>query len=133
MKRSVMILTAGLVLISLVAILVFALKSDNRVYAEEDAAVINEIEVGDTFVVELKENPSTGFSWHCTIENDRIIYLDSDQFIPAEDEGIVGAPGKHEFIFKALEKGSVQIKFEYYQTWESENVAETYVFNFVVK
>lgn len=133
MKKTVLWVVSVLIVLGLAASVLFLIKPESRVYAEEDATAIIEIEAGDTFIITLKENPSTGFSWHCTIDPETAISLVSDQFIVTESEDIVGAPGKHEFVFKATEAGKALLKFEYYQPWEPENIEETYLFNFTVR
>lgn len=132
MKKSIT-LVAVLAFLGLAAFAFFGVKPESKIYAEEDASKIIEIEVGDIFKVELKENPSTGFSWHCRVDQETVIILDAEQFSPSESEQIVGAAGKHEFVFKAMKVGAAQVTFEYYQSWEPENIDETYVFNFVVQ
>ena len=133
MKKSVIWVIAALVLIVMGALVVFLANPQSRVYAEEDAMGTIEIGVGDTFIIKLKENPSTGFSWHYVVEPETAINLDSDEYAEDASGNLVGAPGQHEFVFKAVESGTARVTFEYYRDWEVENVEETYLFNFVIR
>ena len=133
MNRTVIWVIAILIVLGLTASVMFFMKPESKVYAEDDSAAVIKIEKGDTFTIELKENPSTGYSWHCIADPKTAISLDSDQFIVTGAGDIVGAPGKHEFTFKTMETGNVKLKFEYYRPWDPENVEETYLFNFTVR
>jgi predicted secreted protein len=69
----------------------------------------------DTFAIVLDAKPTTGFSWHCTIDNEDIISLQSEEFIKHQSkEPITGAPGKQYYEFTTTDKGTATIKFEYY-------------------
>ncbi|MDY6826795.1 MAG: protease inhibitor I42 family protein [Bacillota bacterium] len=108
-------------------------ESGNNIFTVEDAAGIIEIEHGETFIVKLEENPSTGYNWHWTVGPEGVVVLDSEEFIAAEDEEVVGVPGRHEFVFRAEEAGEAEVVFQYYRDWEPENIAETHVFKLIVK
>jgi len=122
-----------LVLLITVATVAYDVNADNRVYAETDAEKVIEVRAGDSFYIKLEENPSTGFTWHYTADNDDILILDSDQFIPPKTEGLVGAPGAHEYKFLAFKTGETKVQFDYYQEWEPENIDKTFVYNVKVK
>lgn len=133
MNRTVIWVIAILIVLGLTASVMFFMKPESKVYAEDDSVAVIKIEKGNTFTIELKENPSTGYSWHYTADPETAINLDSDRFIVTGTGDIVGAPGKHEFTFKAMETGNVQLKFEYYRPWDPENVEETYLFNITAR
>jgi len=108
-------------------------ESGNNIFTGEDAGGVIKIGKDQTFTVALEENPSTGFSWHWTVNPEGAVVLDGDEFTSAEDEELVGAPGRHQFVFRAEDEGEAEIVFQYYRDWEPENIAETYTFNISVK
>jgi len=133
MKKSVLWVTSALVILALFAVAIFLMRPENRVYTENDAEEIIEIGTGEVFIIELKENPSTGYSWHYTLEPQELISLYSDQYTANETENLVGAAGKHEYVFKAMSAGNAQIIFDNYRSWEPDVVEKTYVFNVTVQ
>ncbi|OPL10662.1 MAG: hypothetical protein AVO34_10325 [Firmicutes bacterium ML8_F2] len=108
-------------------------ESENYFFTVEDAVGEIEIGKGETFTIELEENPSTGFSWHWTVNPEGAVVLDADEFAPAENEELVGAPGSHQFVFRAEEAGEAEVLFQYYRDWEPENITETYTFNVAIE
>lgn len=70
---------------------------------------------------ELRENPSTGYTWSFTISNKEVIELIDDEFIQNEANGeVVGAGGTHRWSFRGLLEGEARLEFRYYRTWEGE-------------
>ena len=87
-----------------------------------ETGITYEIPLGGIAVVELEENASTGYSWQYFIENEDMLSFDSDKTIlDNTNPALVGAPIKHEWKFKALEKGTTSIKFAYLRSWEIED------------
>lgn len=79
--------------------------------------------------VTLPSNPaSTGFEWELTGISDETVLEQADhQFVPPEDTGMVGAPGKEIWTFKALSEGNSTITMEYSQPWvNGTKAAETF-------
>ena len=91
-----------------------------------------EVVVGESFVVSLAENPSTGFSWHYRIADQGVIALISDAYIHG-GSNLPGSGGQHNWKFKALKKGSSKIIFSYYREWEKDKVASNYEYTVTVK
>jgi inhibitor of cysteine peptidase len=132
-KRS-MIVVMVIILLGISFFGIFQRDTGQKVFNEKDSSSVIDIKVGDSFVVELEENLSTGYTWHCTIVHEEIVDLESDEYMePDKTDNMVGVPGTHQYKFIALNNGSTQIKFEYYRDWEPENIAENYVFNVSVR
>lgn len=92
-----------------------------------------EVDVGEKFNIVLDENPTTGFAWHYEIVDETVLALDSDEYVPDEVPGnVVGSGGEHIWKFKALKKGSTKILFEYYRSWDKQNIADTREYNITV-
>ena len=94
------------------------------------------IAVAGTLMVTLESNATTGFQWELASISDQTVLEQVDhQFVsPPEDTGMVGAPGKEVWTFKALKEGSSTISMEYSQPWEGgTKAAETFSLTVVVK
>jgi predicted secreted protein len=74
--------------------------------------------------ITLKENPTTGYTWKCSMDRIGILELESDEY-KGEDisETLIGAGGEHSWYFKGISKGHVAVDFLYYRPWEGENSA----------
>ncbi|MDK2954498.1 MAG: inhibitor of cysteine peptidase [Kosmotoga sp.] len=88
----------------------------------------------DKAVIELYENPSTGYLWHFDIFGSDIIEFQNKRVEPSSDSTAVGAPVKVIWLFKALKKGKATIIFRLYRPWEGkENAVDLKVFNIVIE
>jgi inhibitor of cysteine peptidase len=78
-----------------------------------------ELSPGDSLVVTLDSNPSTGFSWSIAgISAEAVIEKASNEFQGA-DTGMMGAGGQEVWTFKALDKGTSTIEMQYSRPWET--------------
>jgi len=79
---------------------------------------------GNQLTVILNENPSTGYSWSYQMDQGGIVELVSDGFVSgATDSNMVGAGGKHQWMFRSLAAGKVEIAFHYFRPWEDISTA----------
>ena len=103
------------------------------VLTEADNGTVKSIKVGETLLVQLRGNPTTGFVWERTDSLLEAVLepLDEGVFIP-DDENLVGAGGLWEFRFKALTFGSTPIDFVYWRPWEEE-VVDTFSVMIIVR
>lgn len=76
-----------------------------------------EVIKGDNFIVRLDENPTTGFEWSIEV-SDGLVVL-SDEYIPPQDEGLVGAGNVHVWEIRAVETGTQQVNGIYKRPWEN--------------
>ena len=92
------------------------------------------VNAGDSFIIALESNPTTGFEWMAEIEGDHISYL-GKEFVSAHDAdtNVVGAGGMEYFTYKAESKGSSDVLFSYARTWESVQPLEKKTFHIIVK
>ena len=88
---------------------------------------------GETFKVQMKGNPTTGYMW--ILEKPQLLNKNivsplnlqeenSGEYTPdAHERGMVGFGGVYEFTFKAGKSTGelVNLNFAYKRTWESEN------------
>ncbi|HYD81338.1 MAG TPA: protease inhibitor I42 family protein [Paucimonas sp.] len=77
-----------------------------------------ELAQGESLVVRLKENPTTGYRW--TVESADGLTLEGD------GGGAAGAPGTaglHEFRFRALQAGRHELRMKHWREWEGDKSA----------
>lgn len=88
------------------------------------------VNVGDTILVVLEGNPTTGYSWAGALDEQSAAVLEQQgEPVYAEDtveEDVVGAGGAFTFTFTAAEEGEATITLVYARTWESVDPAETF-------
>ena len=80
------------------------------------------VKKGETFVVELESNGSTGYSWDLQLIAGKArllkkVYNSSVNGGPM----LVGSGGRESFIFKAEEAGIIELKAEYRRPWKKNN------------
>jgi inhibitor of cysteine peptidase len=78
-----------------------------------------EITEGNTLIVTLYSNMTTGFSWdeNAQIADTSILQQMEHQYISPESNSI-GAPGLQQWTFKALKAGMTTVHLEYSRPWE---------------
>jgi len=84
------------------------------------------VPVGQTFILFLNSNPSTGYQWNKDSWDEEVVSLTSRNFEAGGNKALVGQEGKEGFVFKALKTGSTEIKLNYARPWESVQPEETY-------
>ncbi len=82
--------------------------------SEEDNGKILSASPGDSIVLVLPENPSTGYRWE--METTGGIVPVSDSFFPS-DTGLTGAPGTHLWQFMVKGSGFQKIIGTYRRPW----------------
>ena len=107
------------------------LPSEERVISKEV-----EVAVGDSLIVTLCSNPTTGFQWpkSAQISDQTVLEQVDHEFIPPEAKDVEGAAGKEIWTFKALKKGTSTISIDYSRPWEGgEKAAWKFALTVVVK
>lgn len=90
------------------------------------------VPVGQTFILSLNTNPSTGFQWNPGSWDDEIMSLNNRHFESSSNEMLVGQGGKEYFAFTALKPGSTEIKLNYARPWESVQPLQNYSLKIIV-
>jgi inhibitor of cysteine peptidase len=75
------------------------------------------LSIGDTFVVRLKENVTTGFSWAVAQSDDKLIQKIEDKSLPPKDS-LPGAAGLHIYRFRAVGPGQGLLLLHYRRPFE---------------
>jgi len=88
-------------------------------FTEKDSGRPVEIRLGDSFTVELKSNPSTGYGWKMkdSPTEPRIIEMKAESFTAPQGVSC-GAPGKKFYRFSAVSRGKTTLHLLYLRPWE---------------
>jgi inhibitor of cysteine peptidase len=105
----------------LVVVLATACGSSGQVEltAADDGRQI-ELNSGQTLVVSLESNPSTGYSWERAPTEDQILQQAGEPEFREGRPGVVGAPGQQVFRFQATATGTTKLDLVYHRPWEQE-------------
>ena len=66
------------------------------------------VRVGETFAVELHENPTTGYHWEVEKDNSSIVTLRESRYI-RDTDSTVGSGGLRLFTFEAIKPGTTTL------------------------
>ncbi len=88
----------------------------------------------NTTTVELYANPSSGYEWEYSFDEQGIMILNESHYSPDTASIITGKGGGTQyFTFRALNSGTVNITFEYVKySGTQRTVASTYVYTYMV-
>lgn len=88
----------------------------------------------NTTTVELYANPSSGYEWEYSMDEQGIMTLNDTHYSPDTASILTGKGGGTQyFTFRALNSGTVNITFEYVKYTGTERVvASTYVYTYII-
>jgi predicted secreted protein len=89
----------------------------------------NQLKIGQSFIIGLTSNPSTGYEWQVRSSGDPGIIRLSDQAFrepPATVIPVVGQAGEEFFQFQGVGSGTTQIELVYSRPWESVQPAKIF-------
>jgi inhibitor of cysteine peptidase len=104
--------------------------ADTVTITEQDAGKTIELKTGDTLLISLKGNMTTGYSWIPAPQTPVLLEQVGDVTVTPESDAI-GAPGTIVLTFKATEKGQTTLHLDYKRSWE-EGVAPEKTFEVTV-
>ena len=76
--------------------------------------------VGDTIVVTLPENPSTGYRWDVDQGGGKVLALVSADYAAPAGTPLAGAPGTRTFTFRAQGTGGTHLVLKYWRPFEGD-------------
>lgn len=79
-----------------------------------------EISAGDSFRVQLSENPTTGYRWHLQTNGAPVLRLVQNSFEPAGSA--LGSGGLRYWNFAADHPGSAELRMELRRSWQPQPV-----------
>lgn len=107
-------------------------EADKEVDETYNGKTLN-VTAGETFVLSLDSNPTTGYDWSISGSWDEKVLALIDKGYKSEgNSGLIGQGGKSYWKFKALQAGSTNIKLVYARPWESVQPLKTFQLNIVV-
>ena len=119
--RRVLLIAFALILMAGIAMGAMAATSGGGKSVNVDASYSGkqvELSVGDSLVVTLASNGSTGYSWSLTGVGDESVLQKSENHYVAPKTNPMGAVGQEVWTFKALKKGTSNISMGYSRPWE---------------
>lgn len=85
----------------------------------------------DSITIELKGNPSTGYTWEASLSSENVVEVSKDvKYLGAE--GMVGAPSMFYFTVSSVAYGNTVLTLEYKRPWEEKAPLEIKVYNITV-
>jgi inhibitor of cysteine peptidase len=74
---------------------------------------------GDSLIVTLDSNPTTGFAWSIAGIGDEDVVDEVSNEYQGSDSGLMGAGGQEVWTFEAGDKGTSIIEMQYSRSWET--------------
>ena len=113
----------SLVVLGLVGCSLFTTTVDDA-----DNGSVQQLTVGDLFVVQLEGNASTGYEWvrvePASLEGSPIAVVKESEH--QNDIPMPGAPGESMFSYRAIGPGTVTLGFEYRRPWDTNDPIDSY-------
>lgn len=77
-----------------------------------------ELNVGDSLIIELAGNPSTGYQWQETEGDPALLEQVGDPEFVADDPAAMGSPGRVTLRFRAVGSGRAHLQLAYQRPFE---------------
>ncbi len=87
---------------------------------EADKGKFIEVHKGDEIVIQLKENPTTGYRWAVDKTDNTVLALQNLGFSPTPGTGI-GGGGTRTFTFIVKQPGTVQLQLKLWREWQGDS------------
>ena len=91
-----------------------------RTLTQEDNGKTIEIKTGDSLVVNLDENPTTGYRWAVERGSEDLLNPSGSEFIQNPDAK-TGAGGTRVFTFQALKPGKTSLNIKHWRAWQGDS------------
>ena len=90
-----------------------------------DTSTQRHVKVGETFTLQLRSNPTTGYSWQLVepLDKRHLEKVSNDYQADANPERMVGVGGTENWTFKAIQSGKAIIQMRYVRPWETQGTA----------
>ncbi|MBD2194620.1 MULTISPECIES: protease inhibitor I42 family protein [Calothrix] len=99
--------------------------SSNLILGKDDNGKTVELSVGQSFLIQLNENPTTGYQWEVSKIDADFVKLTEDQYIQNIDSE-TGGGGIRNFKFTANSTGEYQIQLVHQCSWRRDESSITY-------
>jgi inhibitor of cysteine peptidase len=74
---------------------------------------------GDAIVINLPENPTTGYQWAIARIDSNLIELQNSKFTLPQNESL-GSGGERSFLFKTKATGTAKLELKEWRHWEGD-------------
>jgi len=78
-----------------------------------------QIQVGNLVVIQLRENPTTGYQWTFNQSDQQVLTFQGTEYTPSAVIG-VGGGGQRVFRFKGEQAGTTELDFKLWRQWQGE-------------
>lgn len=118
-KKGILIAgSVGLIAVILIALAGCGVGVPVRIDAEDNGSTVT-LERGQTLVLTLESNPTTGYSWELGEFDEAVLELTSSVYVPyGHSSGKVGSGGEEIWYFWAQSPGGTMLYLEYLRAWE---------------
>ncbi len=100
----------------------------------DDAGREKQLKKGQTLVVTLEGNPTTGYSWEAAEPLDEQVLQQAGEPEFTQESDLIGAGGVQILRFEAVNAGKFTLKLVYHRPWEKDvEPLETYSIQVVVR
>jgi len=104
------------------------------VLTEKNDGMMVTLKPGDTLVVQLKGNPSTGYNWEPENKDLKILEMIGEPEFTNQNKDAVGSAGVITLHFKAVAVGQEPFKLIYHRSWDKDVAPlQTFEVSIVVK
>lgn len=86
-------------------------------FTRADFGTTKTVPVHQPIILELRENPTTGFTWHQSWAPEAALRLAQDNYLPDRPQ-LAGSGGTRQFVYEALAAGQVTITVQYGRWWD---------------
>lgn len=97
---------------------------------DADDGITVDVPAGQSVVLDLASNPTTGYSWE-VVQTDRTFGYPTEKFI-GSGSGAIGAGGTQEFTWNTTSPlnlvGEHTVKLDYRRPWDAAHPAKTFTF-----
>jgi len=105
-------------------------KGEVRVSAGDNGSQVT-LEVGQTLVLSLESNPTTGYEWEIA-EIDEAILKETHHEYKADWPVLIGSGGRDIWHFRAEAEGRTTLTLNYRRSWEKAEPIQTFSVEVVV-
>lgn len=100
--------------------------------SEADNGSALEMNTGETLVITLAGNPTTGYQWELVPSQDSVLQMAGEaEYMPGKTK-LVGAGGIYRFTFTAHQPGSTRLNLKYYRSFEPADTPPVSTFSITV-
>lgn len=79
------------------------------------------LQVNQTVVIALNENPTTGFQWAIDSSPDPLLLLTASQYLSPSQPGLIGGGGQRILTLQAHKAGTEKLQIKLWRAWEGDS------------